>query len=80
MNRTFSTLAVLAMLLFATALCAVQTYEAREIVDGRTVTLLFAAEVIVAGLVIASAVSVLRNRFSRQPKEKLTRRQVPAAV
>ena len=80
MNRTFSTLAVLAMLLIATVLCAMQTYDAREDVDGRTLTLLFAAEGLVAGLVIASAVSVLRRRLARQPKEKATRRQVPATV
>ena len=80
MNRTFSTLAVLAMLLLATALCALQTYEARGTVDGRTVTLLFAAEGLVAGLVLASAASLLRKRFARQPKEKATRRQVPATV
>ena len=79
MNRTFSTLAVLAMLLFATALCAMQTYDAREAVDGRTVTLLFAVEGVVAGLVIASAVSVLRRRFAR-PQKQATRRQVPATV
>jgi len=79
MNRTFSTLAVLAMLLFATALCAMQTYDAREIVDGRTVTLLFAAEGLVAGLVIASAISVLRRRSAR-PQKQATRRQVPATV
>ena len=80
MNRTFSTLAVLAMLLVAVGLCALQTYGARGIVDGSTVTLLFAAEGLVAGLVIASAVSLLRKRFSRKPKEKATRRQVPATV
>ena len=80
MNRTFSTLAVLAMLLLAVGLCAVQTYSSRDAVDGRTVTLLFAVEGLVAGLVIASAVSLLRTRFARQPKAKSTRRQVPATV
>ena len=79
MNRTFSTLAVLAMLLLATALCAMQTYDAREVVDAKTVTLLFAAEGLVAGLVIASAISVLRRRFAR-PQKQATRRQVPATV
>ena len=80
MNRTFSTLAVLAMLLLAVALCAKQTFDARGLVDGRTVTLLFAAEGLVAGLVIASAVSVLRRRFARPKTERPTRRQVPATV
>ena len=79
MNRTFSTLAVLVMLLVATALCAIQTYDARGIVDSRTVTLLFAVEAIVAGLVIASAISVLRRRFAR-PQKQTIRRQVPATV
>ena len=79
MNRTFSTLAVLAMLLIATALCATQTYDAREAVDSRTVTLLFTVEGIIAGLVIASAISVLRRRFAR-PQKQATRQQVPATV
>lgn len=80
MNRTFSTLAVLAMLLVAVGLCAMQTYDARGTVDGRTVTLLFAAEGLVAGLVVASAVSLLRSRSRRAPKANSTRRQVPATV
>ena len=80
MNRTFSTLAVLAMLLLATVLCAMQTYDAREAVDWRTVALLFAAEGLVAGLVIASAISLLRKRFARPKSERSTRRQVPATV
>lgn len=80
MNRTFSALAVLTMLLLAIALCAKQTFDARGSVDGWTVTLLFAAEGLVAGLVIASAVSLLRTRFARPMAERSTRRQVPATV
>ena len=80
MNRTFSTLTVLAMLLLAVGLCAKQTFDARGMVDDRTLTLLFSAEGLVAGLVIAAAVAVLRSRYARQKKEKLSRRQVPATV
>ena len=80
MNRTFSTLAVLVMLLLATALCMKQTFDARGLVDDLTLTLLFSAEGLVAGLVIAAAVSLLRRRSARQKKEKLSRRQVPATV
>ena len=80
MNRTFSTIAVLAMLLVAVALCAKQTFDARGLVDDWTMTLLFIAEGLVAALVLASGASVLRRRFARQPKEKTNRRQVPATV
>jgi len=79
MSRMFSTLTVLAMLLFATALCAKQTFDARELLDGRTTTLLYAAEGLVAGLVLASAATVLRTRFAR-PKKQHGRRPVPATV
>ena len=80
MNRTFSTIAVLAMLLIAVALCAKQTYDARGLVDNWTMTLLFAAEGLVAMLVLASGFSLLQRRFARPPKEKPSRRQVPATV
>ena len=80
MNRTFSTLTVLAMLLLAVGLCAKQTFDARGVVDDRTLTLLFSAEGLVAGLVIAAGVSLLRSRYTRQKNKKPTRRQVPATV
>ena len=80
MNRTFSTLTVLVMLLLAVGLCVKQTFDARGVVDDRTMTLLFSAEGLVAGLVIAAAVTLLRRRFARQSTEKPSRRQVPAAV
>lgn len=80
MNRTFTTLTVLAMLLAAVALCAKQTFDGRELVDAMTVTLLFTAEGIVAGLVIAAAVSLLRKRSARRKKPLGNRRTVPATV
>ena len=73
-------MAVLAMLLFATALCVKQTFDARGSVDDKTLTLLFSAEGLVVGLVIAAAVSLLRRRSARQKKEKLSGRRVPATV
>ena len=80
MNRTFSTLTVLVMLLLAVGLCVKQTFDARGTVDDGTLTMLFSAEGLVAGLVIAAAVSLLRSRYARQKNEKPTRRQVPATV
>lgn len=80
MNRTFSTIAVLAMLLIAIALCAKQTFDARGVVDDWTLTLLFISEGLVAALVLVSGATVLRRRFVREPKEKSGRRQVPATV
>lgn len=79
MNRTFSAIAVLAMLLAAVALCAKQTI-ASGLIDDWTRNLLLAAEVAVAGLVIATAVSLLRHRFARLKSERPNRRQVPATV
>jgi hypothetical protein len=80
MNRIFSTITVLAMLLLAIGLCVKQTFDAWGVADDRTVALLFAAEGIVAGLVIATGGYLLRNRFARQKEEKPRRRQVPATV
>jgi hypothetical protein len=80
MNRTFSALTVLAMLLVAVGLCAKQTFDGREAVDPRTVTLLFAVEAVVAGLVVAAAVSLLRKRIARRRKPIGGRRPVPATV
>lgn len=80
MNRTFSTLTVLLMLLLAIGLCVKQTFDAWGIADDRTVALLFAAEGIVAGLVIGTAGYLLRSRSARHKEEKPSRRQVPATV
>lgn len=80
MNRTFSTITVLAMLLVAVGLCVKQTFDASESVSGQTLNLLYAVEALVGGLVIATAVTLLRQKFARQKKEQPNRRQVPATV
>ena len=80
MNRTFSTLTVLAMLLAAVGLCAKQTFDGRELVDPRTALLLYAAEALGAGLVVGSAVTLHRNRSARQRRSVSRRRPVPATV
>ena len=80
MNRTFSTLTVLVMLLLAIGLCVKQTFDAWGTADDQTVALLFAAEGVVAGLVIATGGYLVRDRFARHKEEKPRRRQVPATV
>ena len=80
MNRRLSTLMVLAMLLVAVGLCAKQTFDAREFAGPLAVTLMFAAEAVVAGFVLAAAVTLLRNRAGRQKKPISRRRPVPATV
>lgn len=80
MNRTFSTITVLAMLLIAVGLCVKQTFDAREAVSAHSLSLLYAAEALVGGLVIAAAVGLLRRRFARQKKDRLSPRRVPATV
>lgn len=79
MNRTFSSIAVLSLMLFAVAICVKQTIDFREVIAGSTSAMLLSAEGISAGLLIASAISLLRKRFARR-KSPVSRRPVPAAV
>lgn len=55
MNRTFSSIAVLSLMLFAVAICVKQTIDFRELIAGSTSAMLLSAEGISAGLLIASA-------------------------
>ena len=80
MNRTFSTITVLAMLLIAVGICVKQTIDARGTVSGQTLDLLYIAEAVVGGLVIVTAASLLRHRTARQKGIKPSPRQVPATV
>lgn len=79
MNRTFSCIAVLSMLLLAVAICIKQTIDFREFIAGSTVALLFAAEGILAGLLVASVISLSRKQFVRQ-KKPVSRRPVPVTA
>lgn len=79
MNRTLTCLTVLAMTLFADALCIKQTIESRELLETSSVAMLLSIEGIAAGIFIASSVSLLRKRFVRQ-KRPVSRRPVAVAV
>ena len=79
MNRTFTCITVLAMVLVAVGVCVKQTIEFRGLLESSTIAMLFTAEGITAGMAIASCVSLLRRRFARQ-KKPLSRRPVPASV
>lgn len=79
MNRTFTTLLVLALVLIAVALCVKQTIEFRDEFSGMTAALLLSGEGIFGGGIIAASFSLLRKRFARQ-KKPVTRRPVPAAA
>lgn len=68
MNRTFTGLSVLVMMLLADALCIKQTIEFRGALESSTLAVLLSVEGIVAGVLIASSVSLLRKRFvSKRP-------------
>ena len=79
MNRTFTCLTVLAMMLLADALCVKQTIEFREMLESSSIATLLSIEGIVAGIIVASSGSLLRKRFARQ-KKPVSRRPVAAAV
>lgn len=79
MNRRFTCLAVLALLLVADALCIRQTLEFRSALDSSSLATLLTAEGIAAGVFVASSISLIRKRFARR-KKPVTRRPVPAAV
>ena len=66
------------MLLFADILCIKQTIEFRELLANSTSAVLLSVEGI-AGIFIASGVSLLCKRFARQ-KKPVSRRPVAAAV
>ena len=79
MNRTNSCLAILVLLLMAVAICIKQTFEFRELIENLSIAILVTLEGIAAGVIIASAVSLLRKRYARQ-KKRINRRPVPEAV
>lgn len=79
MNRTFTTLLVLALMLVAIALCVKQTIEFRDEFSGMTAALLLSGEGILGGGIIAASISLIRKRFARQ-KKPITRRPVAAAA
>lgn len=79
MNRTFTCLTVLAMMMLADALCIKQTIEFRDAISNSTVAMLITAEGLVAGVLVASSISLFRKRLARQ-KKPLNRRPVAAAA
>jgi hypothetical protein len=79
MNRTFTCLTVLGMMLLADALCIKQTVDYRGLFDSSTIAILLTVEGIAAGIFIASGFSLIRKRFARQ-KKPVTRRPLAAAA
>ena len=79
MNRTNTSIAVLAMVLVAVGLCVRHTLEFRELLDTFSIATFLTIEGIVAGAIIASSVSLIRKRYVRQ-KKPITRRPVAEAV
>ena len=79
MNRTFTCLTVLALMLLADALCIKQTIEFREMLASSSMAMLLSIEGITAGVLVASSGSLLRKRFARQ-KKPVSRRPVAAAA
>jgi len=79
MNRTSTCIAVIGMLLLADALCIKQTIEYRDLLRSSSIATLLSIEGIVAGIFVASSVSLIRKRFDRQ-KKPVSRRPVAAAV
>ena len=79
MNRTHTSIAVLTMVLIAIGVCLAYTIEFREMLSTSTIAFLFTAEGIVAGMAIASGVSLVRKRFARQ-KKPISRQPVASAV
>jgi len=79
MNRTFSCIAVLSMMLLAVAICIKQTVDFREFISGSTSALLFSFEGIFTGLLVASLISLSRKQFARQ-KKPVSRRPIPVTA
>ena len=79
MNRMFTCLTVLIMLLLADVLCIKQTIEFRGALENSSIAMLFSIEGFVAGVLVASSVSLLRKRFVRQ-KRPVSRGPVAVAV
>jgi len=79
MNKTFTCLTILAMMLVADALCIKQTIEFRDLIANSTMAVLLSFEGVAAGIFTASSVSLLRKRFARQ-KKPVSRRPVAAAA
>ena len=79
MNRTLSCLAIFALLTVAVGICIKQTIEFRELLENSTFAILLGAEAAVAGVLIASGISLLRRRLARQ-KTPVSRGPIGAAV
>lgn len=79
MNRTFTCIAVLGMMLLADDLCIKQTIEFRELFSSSSIAMLLSIEGIAAGIFVASGVSLIRKRFARQ-KKPVNGRPVAAAA
>lgn len=66
MNRSFSTLTILAMVLLAIAICIRQTLEVGESLTGATATTLIVVQSVLAVSVFAVAVLLIRSEYARR--------------
>lgn len=79
MNNTLTCLAIIILVLIADAICIKQTIEFRELVAGSTTAALLSIEGVAGGVLIASALTLLRKRFARQ-KKPTSRRPIAEAA
>jgi hypothetical protein len=66
MNRSLSTLTILAMILLAIAICIRQTLEVSETLTDATATTLIVVQSVFAASVLALAVLLIRSEYARR--------------
>ena len=64
------------MVMIAVGLCLKQTIDFRASLSGTAFVVLLGLQAVLAGVIAASAISLLRKRFARQ-KKPVSRRPVP---
>ena len=67
MNRRFSTIAVLGLLLIGVAVCLKQTLDFYDALGASQSSVLLTAEGLLAAIILGSVVLLLRRKFSSRP-------------
>jgi len=67
------------MVMIAVGLCLKQTIDFRDSLSGTVFVVLLGLQAVLAGVIAASAISLLRKRFARQ-KKPVSRRPVPVTA